>query len=602
MCDLNPVYIDANATCTSGNQRCFIGQNQSCVNCGWSDGSGVDTDNDGYDTSCGDSMCDLNPIYIDANRSCNNGNSMCLVGQNLSCVNCGWADGGGIDFDNDGYDTTCGDSMCDLNPIYIDANRSCNNGDQRCIAGMPQECQNCAWIATTPENNDADAWAAQCGDKNTTHDCDYNSSVFGINLSTRVANEIGQCMDNLDNDCDGTTDCFDSDCWGVLCGPGPQTGCNNTLLHCPQDDCINENCNLATHQCTLTPRNRCDTTECATGYYCNNATGGTTGGDCTFPDTSQTVCTACVPAQWLTANETAIAQLPTYPIIYPFGNYSARGELECCGNNATPSTQLEEFAITTGPRTACCNAPTDCIDETGTCRIGYENTTGLCSNGIDDDCDGIVDASANDPDCLGNISGIIWDGDNIDFAYVVPNVQVEGIPPSLPESFKKNAISNADGTYKIVNAIVGTYNFIARKQGYIDTIRLITVVPKKEVDEEDFYLYTGVNCRADCTDQNGYCNSQCYGLSFNIINASGQNEQKVCMPVQACAGRPLGFQITGAFNETHNNNTICCEGPSTMHQKLRAIVQSNLKSLYDYETPIKIGRKNYIMHILIGDK
>ncbi len=80
------------------------------------------------------------------------------------------------------------------------------------------------------------------------------------------------------------------------------------------------------------------------------------------------------------------------------------GNPNCCGDDA-----LEYYINTNIQGTyydACCNESTDCVDETGTCRDNVTETGALCDDGIDNDCDGYIDAA--DSGCCPVIQGNLF--------------------------------------------------------------------------------------------------------------------------------------------------------------------------------------------------
>lgn len=58
----------------------------------------------------------------------------------------------------------------------------------------------------------------------------------------------------------------------------------------------------------------------------------------------------------------------------------------CCGDDGN------ETYVTAGiGNTKCCNLPNNCVDGTNTCRDEYLTNETSCDDGIDNDCDGIID-------------------------------------------------------------------------------------------------------------------------------------------------------------------------------------------------------------------
>ncbi|MBN1793151.1 carboxypeptidase regulatory-like domain-containing protein [Candidatus Woesearchaeota archaeon] len=477
----------------------------------------------------------------------------------------------GTDNDGDGADVNCTDKLCDNNDNYVDSNRQCTPPQTRCLTVGPavryQTCPACEWN-NTGINADDDNWDYECGDSLCDNVPGWNDAMI------QIENDPALCSDGIDTDCDGLIDCDDPDCNGVR-QPDGDICCDTDATLCDQDDCVDETCE--SHICTYTNRSACAPDECQTGYYCNIA-----GGDCTDADASQTVCTNCAAANWLRGNESA-----------GFGGYVPTGREgpECCGN--TPET---EFYITrTNPAggRGCCNEPTDCIDRLGYCRVGYENTSSLCTNGIDDDCDGNIDV-ADLNSCYGSLNGTIRDGDNPGWYVSVPTT-VAGKPLNLPDGFNPDALeasgkSNSVGYYEVHNAFVGTYQFRASADGFQPSMETVEIQANRMV-QRDFYLYRGLSCDENCLDQNGYCNPNCDGVEF---------QGGTCDFVHPdCAGRRPGFQINylDAGNQMHW--VTCCEGPETVRPAIKAKVDASTQNMYDYKRIVKIAGRSYWMHILV---
>ncbi len=119
-------------------------------------------------------------------------------------------------------------------------------------------------------------------------------------------------------------------------------------------------------------------------------------------------------------------EIPTFPL---------QGTTLCCGDDAGEYYIVTTINNLTTPipdqYSACCDKQTDCVDDKGFCR---NETTGekSCSDGIDNDCDGLIDhgtvdsdgnqLTSPDPDCCGDgdqfltccqLKGGTWFNDNI---------------------------------------------------------------------------------------------------------------------------------------------------------------------------------------------
>src|SRR5262249_22514361 len=64
-------------------------------------------------------------------------------------------------------------------------------------------------------------------------DSDCNGKASCVCLGGGVESTSGQCTDGVDNDCDGTTDCADSNCTGVSCGSGGYVCSAGGTCGCP---------------------------------------------------------------------------------------------------------------------------------------------------------------------------------------------------------------------------------------------------------------------------------------------------------------------------------------------------------------------------------
>jgi len=334
---------------------------------------------------------------------------------------------------------------------------------------------------------------------------------------------------------------------------------------------------LSTTGCSAVNSDCCSGSQMWTGVSCDMNLGAL--GSSVNRDDSEAFCLEdsaldCFALNWTFNNESV--SIGEYGDGFgPFDTAPNPRHVECCGDD------LGEYPIDrTDPvgGLGCCDAPTDCIDALGVCRVGYENDTSLCNDGIDNDCDGNIDT--DESACYGDVRGTVWDGDNIVTSWIVDGALVSGEDPEMPGTYVDD-YSDSNGDYYIANAFVGTYEFRARKEGFQDGVATVTVLSDEVVDR-DFWLYRGVSCNADCTDQNGYCNPNCDGLVFD------QGSDSCVFVHEDCAGRDSSFEISYVDSGVKTIYT-CCEGPVRTEDAMLANVAGNKDNLYDYKRLVKIG-------------
>ena len=469
-----------------------------------------------------------------------------------------------------------------LGPVNLYGNGYLNDSINICFYGDIYCNVTAATSGTSEVCNDA------CVNDNDGGDCNLNHNPAAKGGETCYYNE--RCTDTTGcgynsngllriEYCDACTDT------GVVPGdycPAPGTWTGNTCYYGSQF-CTGTTCGM-TQGLTACPANNASCCSLSDGMIWTGVGCSVAGPVGTYQDRddAQTYCEGatglnCNPLTWSNGYENQ-----------PFGNYTDKTTTECCGDD------ISEYYVSAGiGPNGCCDAPTDCVDRTGTCRIGHETDPSLCSNGVDDDCDGLVDG--DDGDCYGTVNGTVFDGDNLAYGWVIQGATVKGTPPNLPSSYESSNTSNVQGYFRLNKVFVGTYNFVARKEGYVDDIKKITVLSNMNV-QQDFFLYTGINCNADCTDQNGYCNTACNGLVFNTSGGP----QSCNFASQACAGKPRDYKIS-YINKSNDYYTevTCCEGPTNSYPALKATVSGAVDSLYDHVVPVKISGRTYLMHILV---
>ena len=312
----------------------------------------------GQPTICGDNVCTSPP-----ENSCNCPND---CGPSPPTEICNTS----FDLDCDGM-VTCNDPDC-TSIFGFPCDSGCGNGFcspcERCgpCPSCPADCGTPASTETncadgvdndcngTADCSDSQCFSACCG--NGTCDPAETSCNCSVDCGCRTASEIN-CFDGRDNDCDGTTDCSDLECQG-----GTETDCTNGL----DDDCNG-------------------TTDCADPACCSNSTD--CFGDCACCglggcDPQETPCTCFEDCGSPSLNET-----PAVTCQDSIDN-DCDGRTDCYDADCYDAD---------GDGFAAPPCGTDCDDTDGSIHPGAAE---LCSGGVDDDCDNTVDCL--DSDCFGD--------------------------------------------------------------------------------------------------------------------------------------------------------------------------------------------------------
>jgi len=130
----------------------------------------------------------------------------------------------GTDSDSDGVDAQCGDSLCDNNANFVDSNRQCDAGQTQCSNGKFQTCNNCGW-QNSGTDSDGDGVDQQCEDNTCDNAPDVCDTAVSGKCSAKTSTET-TCNDGLDNDCNGKIDCEDPACASQT-GPGNVICCQD---------------------------------------------------------------------------------------------------------------------------------------------------------------------------------------------------------------------------------------------------------------------------------------------------------------------------------------------------------------------------------------
>ena len=297
---------------------------------------------------CNDSIAMINPHAVDVcgngiDEDCGGGDEVCLL----------------ADIDIDGYteDVDCDDTNAAINPGEEDS--SCN--------GIDEDCDGVA-------DDDYASQTVQCGIGECASTglmiCDNGQVEDTCTVQVPPEATEAKCYDGLDNDCDGTTDSADEDCYipdadgdgytedvdcddsDAVVNPGATDICGNS---------IDEDCSGADEACTMSDNDGDGYTE---DVDCDDYEAMVNPGaveDCT--DGVDNDCNGLID----TADPSALN--------CPY---------EC------EDLDMDGYAVEGGD---C--GPVDCDDSNA-----YINPSAaeVCDDGIDNDCDGSSDCG-DDPDC-----------------------------------------------------------------------------------------------------------------------------------------------------------------------------------------------------------
>jgi hypothetical protein len=223
-----------------------------------------------------------------------------------------------------------------------------------------------------------------------------NGECGYANLGTDPGNDCPSAACDADS-CNGQGQCQDfTGDDGYLCA--------DDCTKCENGQCVN--------------RAACDSTECADGLYCSG-----NGGSCEDPDVNnqlgETLCETCISGGQHNFEEDWQFEQTTDPY--------------CCQND------MNENYIVTGQNSACCDNPNDCVDANGICREGVETSDAQCSDGVDNDCDGLIDCE--DSDCSSYCQEICDNGIDDDQNGLV-DCEDPGCPSPAPFGECDNVVCN----------------------------------------------------------------------------------------------------------------------------------------------------------------
>ncbi|MEK6947276.1 MAG: hypothetical protein AABX32_06740, partial [Nanoarchaeota archaeon] len=335
-------------------------------------------------------------------------------------------------------------------------------------------------------NADSDSKDKECSDSL----CDNAAGVYDI---TKAATET-DCTDHLDNDCNGKTDCADPACDG-------KANCCTT---------IKRDCKQLTEQQFKEMYRRCyregDSAYCS--KIISQIIGGVNFYSCEKNDADTSCCQVASSCVYNGVCYSDGAKL----------DINGDGILDRCVAHS-PGQWIPDFEID-------------------------------CTNGIDDDLDGLTDCA--DADCNGNLNGKAVNQNNQLISFVDITAKKDLVPV-------KSVQTAQDGTYSM-NIGCGDYNVIAAHSIYAPQAKLAFVPPRGDLSV-NFTMVKGTSCESDCTY-----------ASDNLVHASCDGKNG-CGFYDATAKAACDLSQPGWVRDYGSSSYVVCPSGSP---QLKVEIQASL--------------------------
>ncbi|MDP1829431.1 MAG: MopE-related protein [Archangium sp.] len=338
-------FTNGVGVCRAGSYDCSQPAGQTCtgVNLG-----GVESCN-GLDDDCNGIVDDNLPATaVCAPGVCSSSFRTCVGGVEAACTLASLPGYAAVDVCNDQQDNNCNGA--------VDEGCTCDAGvTQGCFTGPASACDGGACYGICRRGTQTCAAGSDGG-------LGFGSCMMQVLPGTETAS--GACADGLDNDCDNRVDCADSQCDGRSCGGGRT--CFNSSCQCIFNGSVS-----TTEICSDGVDNTCDSVVDCAQTTCSGQTCGTNGKKCVG-----TMCSCVVD-----------------------GGTSQPSELLCDDARDNDCDGLVDCGDTSCAGRACATGKT-CQQNVCTCLTDGgvpQATESLCTDGTDNDCDGLTDCA--DPNC-----------------------------------------------------------------------------------------------------------------------------------------------------------------------------------------------------------
>lgn len=295
-------------------------------------------------------------------------------------------------------------------------------------------------------------------------------------------------------------------------------------------------------------------------------------------------------------NTTTCTNYQWASLTYPAWTTSA-----CIGDDAN-----EYPTVSTYPAgfTTSCTAPGMCYTTAGSqvCVVQQsENTEALCSDGLDNNCNGLVDRDDSSCNAV-NISGFVEFRDEngptappSTMSFAILGVAQPAIITSCEQG------GTAGLCYVIPSPRSGNITLVPNAFGFESQSRSFTLEPGDIIEDEDFVLSRTV-CNADCTNSQGFCDASCIGVGACQPTGEETRTLNACHPAGAAYGLRAGQEVILDYREgvdgPETEVGLCCSVPPQWRTAPQSIASANpafgkIDTLVRYTSTVIINGRPY---------